>query len=115
MNIFAYQLEKLAVARSSLMLPFADESEAIAGAFNSCDVGLKTLDRSLITDDAILRRLREIDGALDISQVGDLHGYGMWRLKAKKMTEEEKRNFSRNVDECANWFAREHRESPGNG
>ena len=112
-TLYAYQLQKFAAARSSLMLPFADESEAIAGAFNSCDAGLKTLDRNLITDGAMLRRLREIDDALDITQVGDLHGYGMWRLNAKKMTEEEKRNFSRNVDECANWFARAHRSGPG--
>ena len=96
------------------MLPFADESAAIAGAFSNCEAGLKTLDRNLVTDDEMLRRLREIEAALDITEVSDLHGHGMWRLKAKKMTEEEKRNFSRNVDECANWFSR-HRDSAGEG
>jgi hypothetical protein len=104
-NPYSTPKEKFAIARSALMVPVQDESDAIASAFFHVGLGLYHFDRAH-ADEGIPDRLAKIDCAMDTDGLFDPDGRGLHRAKAANMTVEDKRTFSRNVDECATWFAR---------
>jgi hypothetical protein len=103
---FGYQSEKFSVARRALMLPHPrGEDASIASAFGECTLGLHHLDRSTLDDDARawVRRLEEL---MDTTGLSDPATDGLWAVKARKLSIDEKLELSRTVDELAHWFHR---------
>lgn len=101
---FAYPAEKLAAARRSLMLPPPEiEADAIAGAFAECDLGLHGLcddDLDVNARDWIAK-LREL---MDTSGLADPSFRGLWSVRASGLTQNQKTELARIVDELAAWF-----------
>lgn len=103
---YSYQVEKFSGARRALMLPHPNgEDASIAHAFNSCHLGLIDLDRSGLDSDtkAWVARLEEF---MDSSGLPDPDAIGTNRVKARLMSNDEKYELSRIVDELAHWFRR---------
>jgi len=108
MQKFTYPSEKFSVARSSLMLPHPrGEAASIASAFHECSLGLHDVRDEDLDNHARgwVAKLREL---MDTSGIQDPTGRGMWLIKAEQLSEEEKFELSRIVDELAHWFRREH-------
>lgn len=104
MNDYAYPSEKLSVARRSLMLPHPrGEAESIAGAFEECSHGLHDL-RNEDLDDNARRWVATIKELMDTSGIQDPSGRGTFVIKAERLTEEQKFELSRVIDELAHWF-----------
>ncbi len=101
---FSYQAEKFSVARSALMLPHPrGEHESIANAFHECSLGLHQFDRSRLSDDAN-QWVGKLDALMETKGLSDPNGEGLWAVKAKTFTDDEKIELSRLVDELAHWF-----------
>ena len=101
---YSYQAEKLAGARSALMLPHpTGEAASIASAFHECHVGLHQLDRSQLDHNA-RDWLAKLDRFMDTSGLADPYSQGLWQIKAETLTESEKFELSRIIDELAHWF-----------
>ena len=104
---YSYQAERLAGARSALMLPHpTGEAASIASAFHECHNGLHQLDRSQLDDNA-RDWLAKLDRFMDTSGLADPYSKGLWQIKAETLTESEKFELSRIIDELAHWFRRE--------
>jgi len=101
---YSYQAEKFADARSALMLPHpTGESASIASAFHACSLGLHQLARSQLDDNARYW-LTKLDRFMDTSGLADPHSKGLWQVKAETLTESEKFELSRTIDELAQRF-----------
>ncbi len=106
-----YLAEKFSIARSILMLPHSrGEEESIAEAFHTCRSLLHTLDRDELDEDA-RGLVRKLDDLMNTDGLSDPSGRGLWLVKAKKFSTDEKLELSSTVDALADWFAR--RERPG--
>lgn len=107
MRKYAYQAEKLSLARNSLMLPHPQgEAKSIASAFNACSLGFHEMDRKGL--DANARRwVKKIEGFMDTKGIEDPEGIGTHELEARTLTEDEQRELSQAIDELAHWFDRE--------
>ena len=104
---YSYQAEKFAGARSALKLPHpTGEAASIASAFSQCRLGLHQLDRSQLDDNA-RDWLAKLDRFMDTSGLADPHSQGLWQIRAENLTESEKFELSRIIDELAHWFRRE--------
>jgi len=103
---YNYAAEKFTSARHALMLPHpAGEAASIASAFFEIDLGLHDVEDQHLDDSARhwLRTLREF---MDTSGIKDPAEVGTFNLKAEKLTDDEKADLSRAVDELASWFDR---------
>lgn len=103
---YMYQSEKFSTARRSLMLPHpGGEAASIVAAYNECSLGLHDLNEDGLDEHPRdwIRRLREL---MDTTGLNDPAGIGTWALKAERMTEGEKFDLSRVIDDLANWFDR---------
>lgn len=102
-----YPVEKFSAARHILMLPHPNgEEESIVSAFHECSLGLKSIDKDALDDSQrewiiALERLMNTDGLEDPFEKG------LWRVKAEALTESEKFELSRVVDELATSFGRD--------
>jgi hypothetical protein len=104
---FGYQLEKFSAARSALMLPHPrGESESIASAFHACSLGLHGLELDSL-DDNVRDWIRKVEAFMDTAGLSNPDGRGLWVIKADSLTEEQKFELSRVVDELAHYFDRE--------
>lgn len=107
MQKFAYPSEKFSIARSSLMLPHPrGEAASIVSAFHECSLGLHGL-RDEDLDDSARGWVAKLKELMDTSGIQDPTVRGMWFIKAERLTDDEKLELSRIVDELARWF-REH-------
>ena len=105
---FSYQGEKLSQARSSLMLPHPmGEARSLALAFELCSRAFHQFDTERLQDDTARVWMETIKRLMDTTGVEDPTGEGTYFQRARRMTEEEKREFSNAVDELASWFNRE--------
>jgi hypothetical protein len=110
---FGYQAEKFSAARRNLMLPHPQgEAQSIAGAFHECWLGLKDLQTDNL-EEGVRNWLKKLKEFMDTSGIEDMSGRGKWELKAEQMTEEQKLDLSRVIDELAHWFYREFYETKG--
>jgi hypothetical protein len=101
---FGYQSEKFSAARSALMLPHPrGESESIAMAFHACYLGLRDLDRDCLGENA-RDWVLQIEALMDTTGLSSSDSSGLWAVKANLLTEEQKSEFSRAVDELADYF-----------
>lgn len=101
---FAYASEKFSAARRCLMLPHPrGESESIAAAFHECSLCLHDLDLTELDENARLW-VAKIRDLMDTTGVQDASGRGTWAIKADGLTENEKFELSRTIDELASWF-----------
>jgi hypothetical protein len=104
---FGYQVEKFSAARRNLMLPhLRGEAQSIAGAFHECWLCLKDLQTDNLKGD-VRNWLEKLKDLMDTSGIEDTSGRGKWELKAEQLTEEQKLELSRVIDELAQWFTRE--------
>ena len=104
---FSYQTEKFSVARSALMLPHPrGESESIASAFHACSLGLHDLNIDSLDDNA-RDWVSQIKAFIDTTDLSDPDDRGLWAVKADLLTEEQKFELSRVVDELACYFRQE--------
>lgn len=104
---FSYQAEKLSIARRALMLPHPDgEAASIAGAFSEISHALHRFDRSQVTDE-VRDWLRKIDSFMDVTGLSDTTGEGLYMVRARSFTTDEKLELSSLVDELAHWFRRD--------
>jgi hypothetical protein len=104
---FGYQAEKFSAARRNLMLPHPrGAAQSIAGAFHACWLGLKDLQTDNL-DEGVQNWLEKLEDLMDTSGIEDTSGRGKWVLKAEQLTEEQKLELSRVIDELAHWFTRE--------
>lgn len=101
---FSYQAEKLSSARSALMLPHTGgEHESIAGAFHEISLALHKFDRSQLDDNATIW-VRKLDALMDTTGLSDPNKEGLWAVKAKTLSDDDKIELSHVVDELAHWF-----------
>ena len=101
---YSYQAEKFAGARRALMLPHpTGEAASIESAFSQCRLGVHQLDRSQLDDDA-RDWLAKLDRFMDTSGLADPYSKGLSQIKAETLTESEKFELSRIIDELAHWF-----------
>jgi hypothetical protein len=104
---FGYAAEKLGLARSVLMLPHPrGEAASIAGAFATCDMGLKGIPHDELDDDA-RDWVRTLEALMETTGIDGPTDRVRWGLRAETLSEEEKSEVSRVVDELADWFRRE--------
>ena len=101
---FSYQSEKFSAARHALMLPHSrGEHESIANAFHECKLGLHNFDRTQLDDNA-RSWVEKLDALMDTTGFTDPHREGLWAVKAKTLSNDDKINLSSLVDELAHWF-----------
>jgi hypothetical protein len=102
---FGYQAKTFSDARSSLMLPHAKgEADSIANAFHECSLGLNNLSRDSL-DDYARGLVLKLEALMDTSGLKDPSGEGLWTVKARRMTVDQKLDLSHVVNELADWFA----------
>lgn len=101
---FTYQAEKFSSARSALMLPhFSGEHISIANAFHEISLALHQFDRSQL-DDSATSWIKKLDSLMDTEDLSDPNQEGLWAVKAKTLSEDDKIELSMVVDELAHWF-----------
>jgi len=78
----------------------------MAGAFLEIDLGLKRVPRDDL--DANARAwVATVEETMDTTGIEDPDGVrGTWHVKAGRLTNGQKQQFSNAVDELANWFRR---------
>ncbi len=104
---FSYQEEKLAQARSTLMAPHpSGEDTDFASAFEFCSRAFHQFDVGQVGDHTARGWIHTIKKLMSTKGVIDTTGKGTFFHRAEAMTEDEKMEFSRAVDELASWFAR---------
>lgn len=100
----SYQSEKFSVARSNLMLPHHQgEHSSVAHTFHECSLGLDGLDRSIL-DDYARGLVRDLENMMSVDSLSDPNSEGLYSIKAKTFSVEEKIKLSRIIDELADWF-----------
>ena len=101
---FAYQSEKFATARRSLMLPHqGDVTKSIADAFFECSLGLRNLDVNDL-DDGARESLRKLKELMDATGLDDPNERGLYIIKAETLTTEQKTELSNEINYLASWF-----------
>jgi len=105
MTSFTYPSEKFSVARSTLMLPHPrGEAASVAAAFHTCSLGLASLDKNALDDDAG-RWVMDLDDLMNTDGLEDPDGKkGLWMVKAEMLTDEQKSQLSLIIDSLAVWF-----------
>ena len=104
---FSYPAEKFSQARRCLMLPHSvDEAESLAQAFHECMSGMHKMDKDSL-DDVVRSWVCKLEDLMNTDGIDASHGSGTWRLKAEQLSQEQKLELSRIVDELAHWFDRE--------
>ncbi|UUZ71251.1 hypothetical protein LP415_19275 [Polaromonas sp. P1(28)-8] len=94
----SYQSEKLAAARSALMLPHVGgEAASIATCFFECSNALNDLDRSKLTGDKA-RWVAELDKIMNRTGLSDPNKEGLFTVRARSLTVDEQADLSRLVD-----------------
>lgn len=102
-----YPCEKLSAARHILMLPHPNgEEESILHAFHECSLALENIDNDTL-DDSQREWVRNLQDFIDTVGLEDPDGKGLWRVKAEALTESEKFELSRVVDELATSLRRD--------
>lgn len=108
----SYQTEKFGVARSCLMLPHPQGEEAsIANAFGEIDAGLHRFE---IPDDFSqdgLDALRKLLQLMSTDGLSDPHQEGLYTIRARAMSVDERHELSRLVDDLAFLFDEYDRDS----
>jgi hypothetical protein len=106
---FDYQGEKLSQARSALMLPHSRGEEfSLADAFAFCDRAFTNFNMDRIRDSEALRHIATIQRSMDTTGLTeDASGAGTWVKRGRMMSVDQRSEFSRAVDELADWFNRE--------
>ena len=103
-NPYRYPAEKFSTARRNLMLPHSrGEAESIAMAFHEMTLGLEDIEDEHLDDNA-RSWVRTIERLMDDEGIDDPAGEGTWKLKAEKLSVDEKLELSHAVDELAHWF-----------
>ncbi len=101
---FGYQMQQFLAARSALMLPHpGGESESIAGAFHACSRGLHDLNKESL-DDTTRERVKIVEQIIDTTGLSDPDGRGLSAVKADSLTEDQRFELSRVIDDLANYF-----------
>lgn len=104
---FAYAAEKFSTARRNLMLPHPKgEAQSIMHAFHECSLGLDDIDKSKLDENAATR-VRKLEQLMDTSGLEDPDEEGLWVVKARQLTIDEKIELSGLIDELAHWFDRQ--------
>ncbi len=105
MASFTYPSEKFSVARSTLMLPHPrGEAASITDAFRSCLLGLASVDKNTLNDDA-RQWIMDLDDLMNTDGLEDPDGKkGLWMVKAETLTDEQKSQLSLVIDSLAVWF-----------
>lgn len=103
---YGYMAQKLASARSCLMLPHPKGiTESVTIAMFECMIALDGVkDERPEELEPYLSRLVRL---MDTSDLVDADGIGLLRVKAETFTEDELHQFSSTVDELANLCARD--------
>ena len=101
-DCFSYQTEKFSQARSALMAPHTwGEEKSFAEAFDYCTRAFTDFDVTRVKDENASRWIETI------KRLKDTTNEGTWVNRAYAMSLEEKREFSKAVDELADWFKRQ--------
>lgn len=101
---YRYASEKLSAARRALMLPHPKgEEHSIIGAFHECMLAFHDLDRSELPDDP-RTWIATVERLMDTTDIPE-DPNGTWLIKARQLSEEDRFDLSRTVDELAWWFS----------
>ena len=103
---FSRQAEKFSAARRMLMVPHSkDEDEVFAHVFHECSLGLYRFDVGLVEYDEARRWIQTVQQTMDTTGLSDPGGEeGLYKVKAARLTYEQKCEFSSAVDELADYF-----------
>ena len=108
-GMFAYQSQRLNQARSSLMLPHPrGEEQSIADALHSCSLAFNKLNMAQVPDLNATDWIQKIRDYMDTTGVTDQTSEGTFVHKARQMTQDERMEFSRIVNDLAHWFDHEY-------
>ena len=101
---YSYQAEKFSSARRALMLPHTrGEHQSVVDALHQCHLGLYKIERTDLDDNA-RSWIEALETFMDTSGLSDPSGEGLWVVKARSLSTDEKLEISRLVDELAHWF-----------
>lgn len=102
---YMYPAEKLHQARSTLMAPHPEgEAASFASAFEFCGRCSRELDQ--VDDDQARDWIKTIREIMDLDGLIDPERRGLFIVRAEQLTLDEKREFSRVVDELASFLNR---------
>lgn len=102
--IYTYPAEKFSIARLTLMLPHPDgEHASLETALIECRLGLHRMNRAKL-DQKIRSQIYTLECFMDSTGFSDADGHSAWTIRLKGLSDEEKSEISRLVDELAYWF-----------
>jgi len=101
---YAYPADRLSAAWRRLRTPYpAGDAVNYADALQECCLGLGNIsERDL--DDKARSCVRTIKRTIEAPPEEDTSFPGTWQLRAERLTEKQKHDFSHAVDELAYWF-----------
>jgi hypothetical protein len=103
--IYSFPAEKFSIARRALMLPHPDGQHAsLETALTECRLGLHRMNRAKL-DATIRSQIYTLECFMDSTGFSDADGDSAWTIRLKGLSDEEKSEISRLVDELANFFA----------
>ncbi len=103
---FPRQAERFSAARRCLMLPHPEGvTESMAKAFEACAIGLRSLHRGALDENASAW-LQRVEALMDISSVAGADERERRLTRAAQLTPDEQADLSRLIDELAHWFER---------
>jgi hypothetical protein len=104
---YSFPAEKFSIARDALMQPHPDgEHAAVQTALIECRIGLHRMNRSKL-DSTIRAQIFTLESFLDSTGFSDADGDSAWTVKLKSLSDEERSEIFRLVDELAKFFAGE--------
>jgi hypothetical protein len=103
---YAYQSEKLSLARHNLMIPHPrGVEESIVGAFMECHLAFHRMDEKGLDDNA-RKWVAKIKGFMSADGIVGEPNEGTWAAKAATLSTDQQMELSDAVDELAHWFDR---------
>lgn len=97
----SYLSEKLASARSALMLPHVKgEINSITAAMIEASLGLDGINRSTL-EPSLQDYVRQLDDLMDTTGLSDPNGEGLYAVKARSFTVDQQAQFSHVIDQIA--------------
>ena len=102
---YSFPAEKFSLARDALMQPHPDgQHAALEAALIECRVGLHRMNRSKL-DSTTRSQIFTLEGFMDSTGFSAVDGESAWTVRLKGLSDQERSEIFRLVDELANFFA----------
>lgn len=101
---YSFPAEKFFLARRALMLPHPNgEHASIETALFECRLGLHRMNRAKL-DETTRSQIYMLECFMDSTGFSDTDGDSAWTIRLKGLSDEDKSEIARLVDELARFF-----------